>query len=696
MFVEGKPPHGDKMVIALPESSAGAAGSPQGGQADLAKESGNMLGTDTLWFLFWGILPFLIILMLVFECIHRRWANVDFEEPLDYRDLGRKQPLGLLCLWEGAWGLARPYCTGPGAPFQGRAYGLALVGMSLFDLFIAYCFNVWQSAFWNAFEAKKTRVFAWLVVLFFLIVFSMIIIGTYQSYVLQMLNIHWRTFMTKRFQEKWLQNQAFYKVQIDQRGLPSVDNPDQRIQEDISKFVSSFLDLAFGFLSAVGYLVVFVPVLTSLSPNYILESVYCPGWILYALVGFAILGSICSHLIGKQLVNVNFAMQRYEADYRYRVIQVRDNSEQIALSRAERSEEAGLDERFAMIKRVWWESMDFQKRLAFFTSMYQEVTFLLPFFLLAPTYFAGKIEMGVFFRIQGAATRVNGSLQWAVSNYQVLTDFRATVVRLKNFWEVMEETSKLAVVQQQVFAAVADVDAAANGQEAEAEAEGGPAFLAEGICSSLPGPEGKALWRDAELRVEPGESVLLCAPEGSGKSCFLRAVAGIWPHGARGCCRYRGEPFFVPQRPYIPQGELRQAVAFPSCASQYRDDAVARALTLVGLSGKLPLDRLGERANWGAVLSGGEQQRLAVARVLLARPFVLFLDEATSSVGAEGARELYGLLLAQLPKGASIVSISHQVDILRPLHNKCYEISGRSGEAEKGSAGLRWIATHET
>lgn len=670
---------------AVAESRVATAGSVSAAQKGPTPEDMDdgpppALDINSLFWLFTGIMPSVVISMIIFEIVHRRWSDTDSNLELDYTDLGRAQDTSVLRLCDGAWVLAKPCIFGPQAKPKIRVYLFVILAMGLFNLFLDYCFNIWQSLFWSAFKKKDGHVFVQLVALFFLIAFSSIIVSTYETYIRQIVQIHMREILTSRFQAQMFYREAFYKMQIDQqKGDQWIDNPDQRLQVDVTRFVEMSLDLTFGVFQAIGTLLVFGPLLAKLSPPYIFETkAYCPGWLAIAMIIFALIGSVLSHVIGKQLVNIEFGQQRYEADFRYRIVQVRDHAEQIALAGASEAEQDGLNGSFEYVKRIWWERMYTRKKLGFFTSFFSQVAYLVPFFLMAPSYFAGTIGMGRFFQISHASGQVNDSLHFMVHNYGLLADYRAVVIRLTNFTTAMEAIGKLPVVQRSIAGQARPTIPRTAQQEAEENLEedantavdnGAQAFRATGLCASL--PDGTPLWSDVDLNVSAGEKVLLVAPEGTGKSAFFRAVASIWPYGARGTCFYSEQPFFVPQRAYVPQGELRRAVAFPKCPGTYTDEDIVQVLTEVGLATKLPVHDLSMSANWGEMLSGGELQRFAIARVLLAKPRVLFLDEVTSSLGPESARELYNLLWQQLPKGAVVVSIAHQVDVLLPFHDRC-------------------------
>jgi len=281
-----------------------------------------------------------------------------------------------------------------------------------------------------------------------------------------------------------------------------------------------------------------------------------------------------------------------------------------------------------------------------------------PYLVLAPSYFKGQISLGTMFMLFNALGSVKGGFDWFLMSYTTVTSFRATIDRLQNFISAVD-TCKKDVSEIHLL----------SGPPPEAP---DAVAVAKGVSVRLPGPKGRSLWQSAGLTIGPGDFVLLSAPEGSGKSVFFRSLAGIWPY-CDGEAFLPEDALFVPQRSYVPQGTLKQAVCYPSGIAGFGDDEVRAALREVGLAAVAD-KRLEEEANWALVLSGGEQQKLAMARVLLRKPSVLFLDEATSAIGEDGTLEVYRLLRREgsLPKGASVVSVSHEVQLLRPVHDKHY------------------------
>jgi len=525
-----------------------------------------------------------------------------------------------------------------------------------FSLFIDYALNKWYADFWNAIQNKEFSLFWDSMKLFSMLAACKILIIAYSSYLRSMVAIRWRTELTRQLQEKWLLGRGFSalhlpKSQQEGTSAPTPDNPDQRLQEDADLFVTSFLSLSFSFIEAVGSIFVFLPVLWKLSPPYAFGVIYMPGWLLYIAVVYALGGSVATHMFGWMLVPLHFLRQSYEANFRHAAVQVRDNAESIALYGSEATEHRRLLGHFDDIQRVVWEQMRYNKHLAFLQYFYFQLGTIFPWLILAPSYFSGAVSLGTLMQITGALGHVKGSLDWFTESYEQLAQVRATVDRLWGFFQAIDAGSKQAL-HKVVTRETSDTEL-------------GAALSAHGICLQL--PDGRRLWDKAKLEVQPKERVLLLGPDGCGKSLFLRAIAGCWP--ATGQVRFgAGGSLFVPQKPFVPKGTLRAAVAYPEMPEAYSDDAIRHALTAVHLAvlEDVPLD---EQGDWQKRLSGGEQQRLALAHALLRRPGVLILDEATSAIGEEAAANLYKLLAEELPQTA-VISVDHDANAkVGPSHN---------------------------
>jgi len=630
--------------------------------------SSNMFGIDTSKLKVSQFTPMLMVMAVIaiagcvaFEVGHSQHYNQQLQQtPVDFGEEVHEQKLSRL--FSGIIPLIRPYlCQQEDKNPWWYISVLAVLGV--WELGMGFVMTLWSKEFWDIMENKRFDEFYGVMKVFVLLLSSWILVSTYRSYVGMMFLIHWRSFMTAWFLKRWLAYKAYYRMQLEPNdpwmGQSAPDNPDQRIQEDIHVFVSSFLSLSTGLLASAGGFVTMLPLLLVLSPTYAFGVFYCPGWLLYCALLYSGMGTVAAHMIGKKLILVNFARQKYEANFRYNIVQVRDNAESIALYNSERCEEERLKGTFQGIVHVWYLLMIYTKRLGFFGALYGHSSFIFPYIVLAPNYFRGQISLGTLFMLFRALNAVKDAFDWVINTYSGLTDFRATVDRLHNFQCAldMQELADVGVKQL---------------KEAPPNAEGAVLAVA-GLTVKLPKCAGsRVLWEEADIKILPGEFVLLTAPEGSGKSCFFRAISGIWP-AADGAVYTPEDTLFVPQKSFIPQGSLKQAVTYPESMDAFADEKVVEALKAVGLT-TLADKNLGDESQWQLVLSGGEQQRLAIAHVILKRPKLLFLDEATSAMGREGALEIYSLLRREgtLQKGSAVVSISHQADLLGSVHDLRY------------------------
>src|SRR4051812_579220 len=483
--------------------------------------------------------------------------------------------------WPAFWALARPYWVSPQRK-KGLALLVAVIGLSLGLVWLEVQFNTWNRNFFNALEQKDQSEFFRQLWVFTIIALAAIIAGVYRLYLQQMLQIEWRAWLNEHFLDRWLADRAYYRLQLVNAG---VDNPDQRIAEDLRLFVDMTLDLGIGLLSAIVTLVSFTIILWSLSADYAIGEVVIPGFMLWVAIVYASVGSWLTHKIGKPLITLDFNQQRFEADYRYSLVRLRENSEGVALCRGEPLELATFRERFQHVIDNWWGIMQKRKQLNWFVSFYYQFSVPFPYLVAAPRFFAGAVGMGYIFQVGQAFTNVKTSLSWFIDAYPQFASWKATVDRLTTFTASLEraktETQEL------------------SGDRAEA-AE--PAIALEGLALAL--PQGKPLLAATSLELHAGEDVLVTGPSGAGKSTLFRTLAGIWPFWTGRVQLPKGARLlFLPQKPYLPIGALKRAVSYPAATAQFTDRQIADALHAVGL-GALATD-LERSENWGQVLSGG-------------------------------------------------------------------------------------------
>jgi putative ATP-binding cassette transporter len=536
------------------------------------------------------------------------------------------------------WALAKPYWTS-----ERRRKGLALlaavVGLSLALVYLEVQFNLWNKDFYNTFEQRDQAEFFRQLWRFTYLALLWIVAGVYRLYLQQMLLIEWRAWLNDHFLAAWLADRAYYRLQLVDRG---VDNPDQRIAEDLRIFVEMTLSLGTGLLSAVVMLGSFTVILWTLSGAFSVGGVSIPGYMFWVALVYSTVGTWLTNLVGRRLVALNFDQQRFEADYRYSLVRLRENSEGVALYRGEPLELANFRERFAQVIRNWWGIMNKRKQLNWFTSFYAQLAIIFPYVVAAPRFFSGAVGLGVIFQIASAFRNVQGSLSWFIDAYPDFATWKATVERLTSFSASLERVRR---------------EAGESGGEhaASSESQIGVAGL------ELALPQGRPLLRSTSIDLRPGEHVLVTGPSGAGKSTFFRTMAGIWPYWKGRVVMPKGARLlFLPQKPYLPIGSLKRAVSYPEEETRFPEDEIREALRAVGLP-KLA-EELERRENWAQVLSGGEQQRLAFARALLTRPDWLFLDEATASLPEDGQDALYRLVRERLPE-TTLVSIGHRASL---------------------------------
>jgi vitamin B12/bleomycin/antimicrobial peptide transport system ATP-binding/permease protein len=561
--------------------------------------------------------------------------------------------------------LAMPYFKSE-EKWLARGLLLSIVALNLATVYVAVKFNDWNGAFYDAIQAKNEPVFWQQMGVFSYLAFGGIVIAVYKFYLTQLLEVRWRKWMTESYLQRWLSNHTFYKLELSRfsnatKNPIHADNPDQRISEDVRQFTSQTVSLCMGLLNSVVILVSFIGILWGLSgplsfafggSNYTI-----PGYMLWAAVLYCVVGSVLTHYIGRSQISLNFFQQKYEADFRHHMVRVREYSESIALDKGEKVEKTQLDLRFSTVLSNYIRLIKAQKNLIWFTSFFGQAAIIFPFIVAAPRFFSGAIQLGQLMQIASAFGKVQDSLSWFVDNYSGLAAWRATTDRLTSFDDSM--VTSVAMTPTTTL-------------------ETGSTLAANDLTLSL--PNGTVLLAHAALNAQAGDAILLSGPSGSGKSTLFRAFAGIWPF-SKGQISMPANAMFIPQHPYFPNGTLRDALAYPEPADKYDDAALQAALT----DALLPqlANRLDDQEAWGQMLSGGEQQRLAIARVLLKKPQWIFADEATSALDVEAENTLYKRLLASviLAKGA-IISIAHRPSVAA-FHNKTWTLEkSKSSDAE--------------
>lgn len=574
-----------------------------------------------------------------------------------------------LAFFRRVWALSKPYFVSD-EKWKARGMLAAIVALNLGMVYMAVLFNDWNKLFYDALQEKNSEVFWAQLGRFTYLAFAFIVIAVYKFYLTQLLEMRWRAWMTAHYLQRWLSNHAFYKLELARftgranANGANPDNPDQRIQEDINQFTTYTISLCMGLLNSVVTLASFVGILWGLSGGFAFTlggSEYnIPGFMVWMAVLYCAAGSVITHYMGRAQIPLNFEQQRVEADFRHHMVRVREYSESIALDRGEAVERQQLDLRFGRVLGNYLQLIRAQKRLIWFTSFFGQAATIFPFVVAAPRFFSGAIQLGELMQISSAFGQVQGALSWFVDSYNNLATWRATTDRLTSF-----EASFQALAPMQT------AQAAINSE----------ALDAKELHVAL--PDGTTLLDGAALCAQPGDRVLLQGPSGSGKSTLFRTLAGIWPF-SRGSVQLPANSMFLPQRPYFPNGPLRDALAYPEPANRYSDAQLHQAL----VDAMLPAlaDQLDRADAWSQKLSGGEQQRLALARVLLKQPQWIFADEATSALDEATEVAVYKQLLAQVERAqGALISIAHRPGVAT-FHNQRWTLEpAPEGQAHSGA-----------
>jgi vitamin B12/bleomycin/antimicrobial peptide transport system ATP-binding/permease protein len=549
--------------------------------------------------------------------------------------------------------IAAPYFRSEdGGP--GKILLAAVIALQLFQVWLNVRFNAWYKTFYDALQNKDWDVFIWQLGVFSLLAAAFIVSAVYQLYLQQWLQIRWRRWLTSRYVSRWLGDGTHYRMRL--KG-DFADNPDQRIADDVRLFINSTLDIGIALLGSIVTLISFVVILWNLSSTFPLvigsQSFHIPGYLVWAALIYAVIGTWVTHLVGHPLIKLNFDQQRYEADFRFSLVRLRENAEEVTLLAGEPAEEERLRDRFARVVGNWYGIMQRTKRLTFLTAGYSQVAIIFPFIVVSPLYFAGAMMLGSLMQIASAFGQVQSALSFFVKAYSEIADWKAVLNRLAGFDASIDWAKSLDTTAPRV----------------EHVADGATALTAEQLTVAL--PNGQAIVRVPNLVIEPAERVLVTGASGSGKTSLFRALGGVWPFGSGSIRVPRGASLLVlPQKPYLPLGTLRGALAYPGPAHAFPPDEIDEALDATGLDGLRP--RLDEVAYWADQLSVGEQQRLSIARALLQKPDWLFLDEATSALDEPAEGMLYRLLLERLPQ-AAIVSIGHRSSLV-VFHDRFLEL----------------------
>jgi vitamin B12/bleomycin/antimicrobial peptide transport system ATP-binding/permease protein len=552
-----------------------------------------------------------------------------------------------------AWAITRPYWFSE-ERWVARGLLIAIVAMNLIDVGINVRLNSWRNDFYNALQNYDEAAFFYQLGLFAVLAGAYIVIFVYALYLQQMLQIRWRRWMTEVYLREWLADETYYRLQLKGDGT---DNPDQRIAEDLNLFPAQTLNLSLGLLTSVVQAVSFSFILWDLSgplelPLGSLGTVAIPGSMFWAVLIYTAVATWLAIWLGRPLIRLNFAQQRLEADFRFSLVRLRENTESVAFYGGEAREYDIFSGRFGKVFDNFWAIMIRTRILGFAQNGQSQAAVVFPYLIMAPRYFGERLALGMIQQVADAFNQLQGSLAFIIMSYNDIANWAAVLDRLATFRDHVDEIK-------------AEVKAP---QPIKIE-RGGEGAAVDDLSLDL--PNGAPLRKGVNFNVSPGQGLLIKGPTGTGKSTLLRAIAGLWPFG-RGHVRIDPKrAFFLPQKSYIPLGNLRDALLYPDPSAGVPTERIVAVLKQVGLEHLAPdLDKV---ELWSQRLSGGEQQRLAFARVLLAEPAIIFLDEATASLDEAGEKMLYGLL-RNASWHPTIISVGHR-GTLPQFHDRVFELA---------------------
>nr|WP_255711306.1 ABC transporter ATP-binding protein/permease [Pelosinus baikalensis] len=520
---------------------------------------------------------------------------------------------------------------------------LVIIGLNITSVYIQVWLNQWRNVFFNTLQDRDMAAFLDSLYLWGGLILAAWAVSVYQNYLRQLLAVSWRSWLTDRLLGEYLQSKKYYCLQLQDNGI---DNPDQMICEDVKLFIDSLLTIFLWFLYNLGILCSFTLILWELSGSFSLSwresSITIPGDMVWIALGYALMVDCVMGKMGHPLVQLNFLQQRYEADFRFALVRLREYAEEIALYSGEKRERHLLRNYFKKVYDNLHKSMC-------------RGTEPLPYIVAVPRFFSGELQLGGLMQITGAFEKVQRSLLFFSSWYKEITELKAIVKRLVILMDTMEEFKRLD--QKQSIRIINAPDSA---------------FSVENLNLKL--PNGELLLDNFAMRLQPGESLLITGSSGCGKSTLIKAIAGIWPFGEGHIHIPQNQQcLFLPQSPYLPVGTLREALLYPRSSQEYSEEAIQGILKKCCLEHLL--ERLDDQENWSHVLSLGEQQRIAFARAILQRPQWLFLDEATSGLDEATEKKLYSLIRSEL-KGTGVMSVGHRKDLI-VYHQKILTIKGK-------------------
>ena len=540
------------------------------------------------------------------------------------------------------WWLARPFWVSEEKNTAYLMFGgailanLAMVGVNILN-------NYWNLYFYNSLQQLDYEAFALGGLMFVGLQISIASLTIASFHFQQKLILHWRRWATENTLQQWLEHKRYLKLQLTD---PEMDNPDQRIADDIKLFITISITLSLGVLTAVVSLFSFISILWQVSDiltfNIGGEEISIPGLLVWAALIYSLLGTGVVFWLGRKLPQLNFIQQKREANFRYSMMRLRENSEAIALYQGEGEEHTRFSSRLESLLTNFWQLVKQQKIVMGYSTFYMRTAVMIPMFILAPAFFAGTIPLGRLTQVSSAFEEVQQAFSYLVEAFPQLAEWKSVIDRLAGFkarLDTVKTESDLQVVQQESGLSVEQLEL----------------YL----------PDGKLLLSGLSFSLQPGERLMIQGPSGFGKSTMIRALTGLWTEASGKVAFNRNDFLTLAQKPYLPLGSLRAALHYPAAvdADPQRLETAVRQCGLTHL-----LERLDDESDWSQTLSVGEQQRCAFVRALLNRPGLLFMDESTAALDVVSEARLYELLIEQLPDTV-MVSIAHR-QALRRYHGK--------------------------
>ena len=549
------------------------------------------------------------------------------------------------------WQLAGPYFTFRRSWRPLLVFAVLLV-LTLFSVRMNVLFSFWYNGFYSALQALDQAAFWYLLGVFAVLATLHVLRALLTFYVTQAFSIQWRVWLTERLTRDWMHGDAYYRGQF---LAEPVDNPDQRIELDVNAYVTNSVTLALGAVSALVSLVAFTGILWGLSAPLAVAGVEIPRAMVFAVYVYVLIATWIAFRLGRPLIRLNFLNEKLTANFRYALMRLRENAENIAFYQGAQVERGTLLGRFGALIVNAWALVFRNLKFSGFNLGVSQVAVVFPFILQAPRFFSGAIKLGDVMQTSQAFGQVQDALSFFRESYDTFAQYRATLDRLTGFLDANQQASALPRVSTREQAQALDIT---------------------GL--QVMRPDGHALIADLDLRLHAGQALLIKGPSGSGKTTLLRALAGLWPYAEGEVRRPTGsQALFLSQRPYLPLGDLRTAIAYPAGSTLEDEARMQQALRQVNLAHLA--ERLAVSCDWSHILSVGEQQRLAFARVLFNRPQVVFLDESTSAMDEGLEHALYSLLRNELPQ-TLLVSVGHR-STLGAFHTHRLEVDGQGGWA---------------